>query len=112
MHKVDFKKFLSKGGIFLSEQELREIYNQYDYHRDGQVNYAEFIQYIRTSMSENRLSAVKYAYQFLDYDRVGKLPLGMILSKFKAKEHPRVRTREKPEEQVFAEFKAAITLKR
>jgi len=112
LSKVEFKKFLSKGGIFLTEQELREIYNQYDYHQDGQINYAEFIQYIRTSMSENRLSAVKYAYQFLDYDRVGKLPIGMLFSKFKAKEHPRVRTREKTEEQVFADFKAAIVKKR
>ncbi len=63
-------------------------------------------------MSEKRLSAVKYAYQFLDYDRVGKLPIGMVLAKFKAKEHPRVRVREKTEEQVFADFKDAIIKKR
>lgn len=65
LDKDEFQKFLSRLGIFLTTQELRAIYDQYDTNKDGNIAYSEFVQLIRTSMSEKRLAVVKHAFTFL-----------------------------------------------
>jgi len=109
--KVCFGKFLARCGIFLTSQETREVYNVYDKHGDGNISYCDFFQLIRTTMSENRLSAVKHAFKFLDKDGKGKLCLSALCQAFRPEDHPRVRIRDKTACQVKAEFGKAIKRK-
>jgi len=53
-------------GLFLSTQELRAIYDVYDKNKDELISYAEFLDMIKTTMSEKRLADVKFAFEFLD----------------------------------------------
>lgn len=62
LNKYEFEKFLSHIGIFLTVQELRAVYNVYDTNQDGNIAYSEFVDMIRTSMSEKRLAVVKHAF--------------------------------------------------
>jgi hypothetical protein len=49
-------------GVFLSTQELRTLNNHFDHNKDGCVSYDEFIQTMRTDMSDARLAVVKRAW--------------------------------------------------
>lgn len=60
-------------GVFLTTQELRAVYDTYDSNRDDNIAYAEFVQMIRTTISEKRLAVVKHAFQFLDRRGSGQL---------------------------------------
>lgn len=47
LNKVDFVKFLSKSGIYLTTQELTCVYNFFEKNKDGLVDYNGFLQIIR-----------------------------------------------------------------
>jgi len=111
LDKVEFNKLLSKAGIYLTTQELTCVYNHFDTNKDGYISYPEFVQMIRTEMSEKRLSVIKHAFQFLDVNRERKLKIQDLLRLYHADDHPRVRTREKTAEQAMNEFKTAIIKK-
>ncbi|EGR28430.1 hypothetical protein IMG5_175680 [Ichthyophthirius multifiliis] len=111
LDKYEFQNFLSRIGVFLSSQELRAVYDQYDTNKDEQISYAEFIQLIRTSISEKRLAVVKHAFQFLDRRNNGKLNINELIQLYRAEAHPRVVTRQKSAEQVRDEFINAISKK-
>jgi len=59
-------------------------------------------------MSEPRAVVVKQAFQLLDEEGKGYIPLDALLKKYRAEAHPRVRTREKTAEDVLKDFEAAI----
>jgi len=62
LNKDQFNKLLSTLGVFLTTQELRAVYDTYDINHDENIAYAEFIQMIRTSISDKRLAVVKHAF--------------------------------------------------
>lgn len=111
LDKVEFSKLMSKAGIYLTTQELTCVYNFFDANKDGFINYVEFIQLIRTQMSEKRLSIVKHAFQFLNVNNEDKIRIDDLLRLYRPEDHPRVRTREKTVDQVLTEFKNAIKKK-
>lgn len=39
----------SKIGVFLSTQELRNMYDHFDINKDGMISYAEFVNAVRVS---------------------------------------------------------------
>ena len=59
-------------------------------------------------MNETRSNAVKQAFQLLDEEGKGYIPVEILLKKYNAKEHPRVRTREKTPEDVYKDFEQGI----
>ncbi|KAL4478841.1 hypothetical protein ABPG72_009667 [Tetrahymena utriculariae] len=111
LEKDEFLKLLSKLGVFLTTQELRAVYDTYDTNRDEQISYAEFVQMIRTTISDKRLAVVKHAFQFLDRRGSGKLAIQDLVQQYRSEAHPRVRTRHKTAEQVKAQFVNAISKK-
>ena len=58
-----------------------------------------------------RTNVVKQAFQLLDEDGKGYILVDVLLKKYNAAAHPRVRTREKTAEEVFKDFELAITKK-
>jgi Ca2+-binding EF-hand superfamily protein len=59
-------------------------------------------------MNEQRLSVVKHAFKFLDNEGKGCLEYDRLLEAYNAKDHPRVRTREKKTETIRQEFSDAM----
>ncbi|CAD8068985.1 unnamed protein product [Paramecium primaurelia] len=109
LDKDEFQKFLSKIGVFLTTQELRAVYDKYDSNKDGNIAYAEFVNLIRENMSERRINVVRSTFAFLDQQRQGRLLLENLYRLYQAKNHPRVRTRQKTADQVTKEFVNAIS---
>ncbi len=62
-------------------------------------------------MNETRASIVKQAFQLLDEEGKGYIPVDILLKKYNAAAHPRVRTREKTAEEVYKDFELAIKKK-
>lgn len=60
------------------------MYNVYDTNHDGNIAYSEFIELIRTTMSEKRLAAVRHAFNFLDPYKNGSIPLETLLKFYRA----------------------------
>lgn len=63
---------------------------------------------VQKDMNEMRSSAIKQAFQLLDEEGKGCIPIDFLLKKFNPDGHPRVRTREKTAEDVMKDFEAAI----
>ena len=40
---------MSKLGVFLARQELTTVYNHFDYNKDGEIQYEEFVGTLRVS---------------------------------------------------------------
>ena len=59
-------------------------------------------------MNETRLNVVKQAFQLLDQEGKGMIPLDFLKKKFCSSGHPRVRNREKAPETVQKDFEEAI----
>ena len=94
--------------MFLSTQEQSELFRYYDKNNDGHISVVEFLQGIQEQMSNQRLSAVKAAFQYLDADCQGWLSLESLFQNFIAAKHPRVVTREKNCETVTEEFQSTV----
>jgi len=103
LNKLEFEELMSGLGVFLARQELRTIYDHFDYNKDGQITYAEFVQVLKTQMSEARLSIVKHAWQKIG-GGAADCDFEAVVAKYNAPAHPRVTSREKKAETVFNDF--------
>jgi Ca2+-binding EF-hand superfamily protein len=110
-NKNEFGDLLSGIGVFLSAQELRIVYEQFDLNNDGKISFMEFINTLRSSMSELRLECVNQAFDALDHAQAGRLSLQELCGRYNAGAHPRVVTREKNASQVYGDFENAIRMK-
>jgi len=111
LDKVEFERFLTKIGMFLTTQELTVVFKNFDLNGDKQIHYIEFIEALRSEFNEKRVSVVKYAFQMLDTEGTGKLSLQDLVSKYNASAHPRVKLREKTEETILAEFENGLGIR-
>jgi len=62
LDKLEFGELLNKLGIFLATQEMRVVYDNFDANKDGMIQYSEFVNTLKTDMSEDRLTIVKKAW--------------------------------------------------
>ena len=44
LDKLEFEEMMSKLGVFLSRQELRVVFDGFDANKDGNIQWAEFIE--------------------------------------------------------------------
>ena len=44
LDKLEFEEMMSKLGVFLSRQELRVVFDGFDSNKDGNIQWAEFIE--------------------------------------------------------------------
>lgn len=108
LDKIEFENFMRKVGMFLTTQELTVVFRHFDLNGDKQIHYKEFINALRNEFNEKRISVVKYAWQMLDNEHRGELDLQDVCSRYMAANHPRVKLREKKEENVYREFEAGL----
>ena len=112
MNEGVFNLFLNSCGVFLTTQELRSIGDHYRLENRGispfkiDINYVEFIQFIRKDISEKRLATIQHAFEQLSEG--GQVSLSTVLNAFRPDKHPHHRTRTKEGELLFKEFEEAI----
>lgn len=98
---------LSSLGVFLSTQELRTLHNHFDHNKDGVISYDEFIQAMRTDMSDSRLAVVKRAWNEVSCGS-DSVSTEALKAAYRADQHPRVLSREKRAANVMADFCSGI----
>lgn len=111
LDKIEFENFMRKVGMFLTTQELTVVFRNFDLNGDKQIHYREFIEALRSVYNEKRMSVVKYAWQMLDSSSAGKVDISTLVSNYQAANHPRVKLREKKEENVLQEFEAGLSFR-
>ena len=107
----EFNNTLNLMGIFLTTQEIRCVSNCFELNSEGAIFFPDFIQALRTSMSDQRVLVVQQAFKSLDTSNQKVLSLETLKQKYNAPRNPRVRCREKKADQVKEEFWQAISAK-
>jgi len=67
LEKLEFSEMLTKMGIFLSTQELRTIYDNFDINNDGGISYTELAHVLRNIVSDSRVNTVKMVFSQLSH---------------------------------------------
>lgn len=108
LSRYEFEKMLGSVGIFLSTQEMSELFRYYDKNNDQQICVPEFVTAISDSMNERRKAAAIQAWRLLLQAAPRVVTVEWMSQRYNSALHPRVVTREKTEEQVASEFTRAI----
>ena len=101
----DFMNVMEIQHINLSENEYRNIFNQFTSKNNN--NYLEFSSFIRNfkiELNENKLLSVEQAFNNIDINGNDRVPLSLIKKKYKARNHPDTLNRTKNEDDLILEF--------
>lgn len=49
LDKLEFENMMSKLGVFLTRQELRVVFDNFDANKDGNIAWAEFVEGLKVS---------------------------------------------------------------
>jgi Ca2+-binding EF-hand superfamily protein len=105
--KVDREEFavgLRENGVDLNAQELGALFVYFDKDRDGCINFDEFLVGIRGQLSARRQSMVDKAFLKFDKDGNGYIDANDLQGVYNVKEHPKFKSGEMSEGQIFADF--------
>ena len=77
--------------VRLKENEIRNIFNEFDSNRDGKIDYREFVNIMKPSLSTSRQQIVDQAFAKLDINHDGHLTLEdfKVVYLEQAKHHPK-----------------------
>ena len=81
--EIDFNQFcqISQEYDFgLNEQELKELFMDFDRDGVGKINYDDFLRVMRGELSENRKNLVRNLFQTLDKEQKGVISLDELFS--------------------------------
>jgi len=94
---------MSKLGVFLTRQELRVVFDTFDANKDGNIQWAEFVEGLKSDISNNRLAVVKAAFKKVSGGQ-DSVSFETLVANYNAPAHPRVTSREKKAETVMNDF--------
>lgn len=109
MNRTEFQGFLSHAGLFLSSQELSDLFRHYNTSKTGEITKPEFRSGLQASLSPQRSTAVNRVWLFLDPEIRNTIPLSQLIQAYNATQHPRVLSREKAAEELKLEFISDIS---
>eukprot|EP00831_Metopus_contortus_P017783 TRINITY_DN1751_c0_g1_i1.p1 TRINITY_DN1751_c0_g1~~TRINITY_DN1751_c0_g1_i1.p1 ORF type:complete len:200 (-),score=31.35 TRINITY_DN1751_c0_g1_i1:23-622(-) len=102
--REEFRTGLADMGVSLSKPELDAIIGYLDTDGDGTINFDEFLIGIRGKPNERRQAIIDKAFLKFDKDCNGYIDANDLKGVFNGKLHPKVKSGEKTETQVFMEF--------
>ncbi len=101
---TEFSQGCKDFKVNLTIDDVKFLFNQFDFNKDGRLSYDEFLRGVRGEMnSERRALAVK-AFNLLDKNQNGKIEVVDIVQTYNCRKHPAFIEGRKTEEQILAEF--------
>jgi len=104
LDKYEFSKALTEMGLNLNKMQFSELLRHYDRNGDGNISFDEFLYALRGTLTERRRKFVKLAFGIMDIDGSGEISLSDIKSRYDAKNHPKVLSKELTEDQALEEL--------
>lgn len=100
---TEFEDALGYAGLFAKRQELTRIYRYFDPDLRENLDYNQFLTALRGEMSPRRLDVVRLVWEKLACDRK-HVPVKLLLGAYSTANHPRVRSGDRSQQEVFREF--------
>lgn len=88
----------------MTDDQARLVLEKFDRNKDGQVDFDEFLRYLRGDINKFREALIQKAYNKLDVNSDGQVTLEDIAKLYDASFHPEVISKQKTPEQVYMEF--------
>ncbi|KAG7176970.1 crustacean calcium-binding protein 23 [Homarus americanus] len=104
LSKEELSRGVSQFGLDFSDADVNKLFS--DFEKDGQsgINYEEFLEALRPSMTEPRKAAVEAAFKHLDKTGDGVVTVEDLKGVYSAKKHPKVVKGEATEEELLKKF--------
>ncbi|KAI7810328.1 calcyphosine-like a isoform X1 [Triplophysa rosa] len=100
----EFEKGLENYGVSVGREKAKEIFAMMDKDGSGSINFGEFLENLRPPMSDARKQVISQAFQKLDKTGDGVVTVQDLQGVYNSKHHPKYKSGEWTEEQVFRSF--------
>lgn len=100
----EFQDGLIDYGIHITEEQAQLCLKKFDRNKDGQVDFDEFLRYLKGDINSFREGFIRQAYNKLDINGDGSVTLDDIAKIYDASFHPDVLSKKKTPEEVYREF--------
>lgn len=100
----EFEETLGFSGLFLKTAETKQLFQYFDKDDSGQISLTEFLAGLQGKMNDRRAAMVAKAFAVLDIDNSGSVTYDDVKDIYSAKDHPKVMTGEKTEQEVIETF--------
>ncbi|KAL0966556.1 hypothetical protein UPYG_G00296730 [Umbra pygmaea] len=101
---LEFTKGLHDQGLVVSREEAQQIFKLCDKDGNGTINFEEFLENLRPPMSRARVTVIDQAFKKLDRTGDGVVTVEDLRGIYNASHHPKFKSGEWTEEQVFLSF--------
>mmetsp|Transcript_12643 Transcript_12643/g.23060 ORF Transcript_12643/g.23060 Transcript_12643/m.23060 type:complete len:2081 (+) Transcript_12643:183-6425(+) len=102
--KEEFKNAMRECDLKLTGKDLNLLFDYFDQDGSGEVSYDEFINTLRTPISDWRVSVVIAAFNVIDKSGDGMVTVDEVVKQFNASGHPSVISGERKTNDVLMEF--------
>ncbi|XP_077192368.1 calcyphosin [Paroedura picta] len=100
----EFLKGLQAAGFSLEWEEAQQIFSLCDKSQSGMLDFTEFLEALRPPMSEARKKVIGEAFRKLDKTGDGLVTVEDLQGVYQSQAHPKFKSGEWTEEQVFRSF--------
>ncbi|XP_048020786.1 calcyphosine-like a [Megalobrama amblycephala] len=100
----EFQKGLENYGVSVGKDKAQQIFAMMDKDRSGTINFDEFLEKLRPPMTSARSQVISQAFQKLDKTGDGVVTVEDLQGVYNSKHHPKHKSGEWTEEQVFRSF--------
>ncbi|XP_046359672.1 calcyphosin-like protein isoform X2 [Haliotis cracherodii] len=111
--KICFKEFadgVKRYGLYMGESDLQLLFKLFDRDGNGSIDFHEFVNQLRTPMTEPRVSVINEAFDKLDVNQDGVLKLDdlRVVYAANARRHPKYLSGEWTEDETLQNFLDSI----
>lgn len=104
LSKDELSKGVSQFGLNFSEDDVNKLFASFEKDGSAGINYEEFLDALRPTMTAARKEAVEGVFKHLDKTGDGVVTLQDLKGVYSAKNHPKVLKKEMTEEQLLTKF--------
>jgi Ca2+-binding EF-hand superfamily protein len=88
----------------LSDKDISRVFKSFDLDGSGELNYDEYLRFMRGPMNALRKRLVMQAFDKIDRDRSGQVEIDDVRDIYNASRHPDVMQGKKTEDDILMEF--------
>ncbi|XP_062843938.1 calcyphosine-like a [Trichomycterus rosablanca] len=100
----EFQKGLETYGVKIETEKTKQIFTMLDKDGSDTIDFNEFLEKLRPPMSSARKDVISQAFQKLDRTKDGVVTVADLQGVYNCKHHPKFKSGELTEEQVFHSF--------